>query len=490
MPVDFFCRWCYYNIDKLFMKGADIMYCYYSKLRKPDMTLEDIVKKLEVSQNDIATAVSISKSAVNQYINEYCNNQKKLDDIYRYLNSREFYCGYSFMPTKEFSKFLFEKVLCRFEDTMKQNEIADKLRISPQKLTKLKSCIFEKGKKQKLDVYEQYYILCAVYMMCEDPDGYVEEKYRPLRRFLREHLDPYHTPFLNTNFSCLLRDVDNAGYGKMLRRILWKYGIVKSDDYNRALHDDEFIMDISVRKTIVKQLYEDIFFEKDMPRSLVEAKKAIFEPEDMELLDEFGDLDSTPLCGNSEMLCRVILDHYHAFFDGSDDNADMKADIIKMYCDFSREEKEAVCKETADRLSEYAQTTDTLPLRHEFDSQGRLEYSSKNTICCRELSDISDIIQIVDNIGPLEVLNKNTAHVRYRDKFPFENRNYFLELISDGEHHREKDIIEMKLQFDVLDWNFWWLMTQAIYMGRSLDDIYEYVTLVKDQKKSKNTRAH
>ena len=139
------------------------MYCCYSKLRKPDMTLKDIVEMLEVSQEDIAKKLKISKSAVNQYINEYCKSQEKLDAIYLYLNSREYFHGYSFMPTKEFSKFLFEEVLYLFEDTMKQNEIAEKLMISPQKLAKLKNCIYAKGKTQKLDVYEQYYILRNAY---------------------------------------------------------------------------------------------------------------------------------------------------------------------------------------------------------------------------------------------------------------------------------------------------------------------------------------
>lgn len=464
------------------------MYCCYSKLRKPGMTLEDIVEMLEVSQEDIAKELEISKSAVNQYIKDYCQKQEKLDAIYLYLNSREFYLGYSFMPTKEFSKFLFDEVLCYFEDTMKQKEIAQRLRISPQKLAKLKNCVFQKGNKHKLDVYEQYYILCAVYDMCENPNGYVEEKYRPLRRFLREKLDPYHRSYLNTEFSCLLRDVDDAGYGKFLRSILWKYGIVKKEDYNRVLHDDEFIMNISVREEIVKRLCDEIRFENNMPPSLVMAKEAVFEPEDIQLLDEFGDLDSTPLCGNSQMLCRVILDNYYAFFEDSGDNANMKADIIKMYCGLSSEDKEAVCKEIADRLSEFAHKADTLPLRHEFDSQGRLEYSSEKTLCFRELSDISDIIQIIDNIGPLEELNKNTAHVEYRDELPFENRNHYLELMSEGYFQWEQDIIDLKLQFDVLDWEFWGLMTQAVYMGRSLDDIYEYVTLLKDQK-IKNARA-
>ncbi len=467
------------------------MYCCYSKLRKPDMTLKDIVEMLEVSQEDIAKKLKISKSAVNQYINEYCKSQEKLDAIYLYLNSREYFHGYSFMPTKEFSKFLFEEVLYLFEDTMKQNEIAEKLMISPQKLAKLKNCIYAKGKTQKLDVYEQYYILRNAYFMCEEQDGYVLEKYIPLRWLLREFLEPYDLRFLCMGFSSLLTDVVNAGYGDLLRSILKCYGIEKRDDYNRALHDDEFIMDMTARREIVKRLYDGIASEKDMPEKLLQAKEVVYEEGDYEILDTVSMIDHTPLYRCSVMLRRVILDNFYAFFEGSPDQAAIKKDIAEKYLKLSKKDKEAVCKETADRLLKYAQTAnaDNFPLQYEINKKGKLEYSSEKTLCFRELSDISNVIQIVDRTGPLDILNEKTAHLRYHDKHPFGNdRNYFLDRISDcdEEYFWWEDVIEIKLQFDTLDWSFWGLMTQALYMGRSLEDIYEYVGSVKGAKRTKN----
>ncbi len=469
------------------------MYCCYSRLRKPDMTLKDIVEMLEVSQDDIAKELGISKSAVNQYINDYCQNQEKLDAIYLYLNSREYYNGYSFLPTKEFSKFLFDQVLCYFEDTMKQNEIAHRLRISPQKLAKLKNCRFAKGKTQKLDVYEQYYILSAAYDMCEEKDGYVPEKYIPLRCLLREVMEPYTLRFLSTEFSSLLIDAANAGYGDLLRSILRCYGIEKISDYNRALHDDEFIMDMIARREIVKRLYDGIASEKDMPKKLLQAKEVIYEEGDYALLDTVCMIDHTPLYRCSVMLRRVIMDNFYAFFDGTPDQAAIKKDIAEKYLKLSQKDKEAVCKETADRLLKYAQTAnaDNFPLQYEINKKGKLEYSSEKTLCFRELSDISDVIQIVNRTGPLDKLNEKTAHLTYHDKQPFgNNRDDLLDVISDSDekYFWWEDVIEIKLQFDSLDWNFWGLMTQTLYMGRSLEDIFEYVSSVKGSKKSEKTK--
>lgn len=498
------------------------MYCYGSKLRTEDMTLKDIAEKLEVSQGDIAIAVGISKTSVNEYIHEYCGNQKTLDSIYRYLNSREFYNGYSFMPTKDFARFLNTEVLSVFRKTMKQSEIAKAIGMTPQKLSKLIGCIYSDGKTQKLNVREQYDILEKLYNMCAelapdktekyiDDNDEVTNEFVKLRVKLNKHIHIDDDIEIKMGFSSLLNFIIKKGFRAQLYCVLKEICKIEFNDYHRIIQDDEFIMSLKARYRIIGTLDRKI---GDFSSELHEKFKFILmegEFDEDEMWDEdFRQVDLTVLYKYSNMLCRVILEHYYAFIDNPLYSIDKKNSenssetdsmiwrqpeyikkakyrvrIVEEFHTLSANDKASVCKEFADKILEHMKQKGVSPLKHEFDENGKLLINTDH-IYCRQLSDINDIIEIVSRIGPLENLRTDFTSISLDDEYPFENRDYFLNLLPNTDSYYSEDweeIIDKKLDFDAMDWNLWGLLTQALHLGISLEDIYKFIVNLKKDKK-------
>ncbi len=486
------------------------MYCCFSKLRTDDMTLRDIAELLEVSQNDIATAVGISKPTVNAYLNGTLKRQEILDKIYRYLNSREFYCGYSFMPTWQFAEFLNMEVLGIFRKSMKESEIAKAIGMTPQKFSKLKKCKDTSGITQKLDVYEQYNILEKFYNMCEDNYGFVPDKYKNLRTKLNNYVNMYDDYEIKNSFASLLNFIIDNGFRTELYGVLKKLCGIDYKDYQRIIQDDEFIMDLDVRYSIIENLHIKIGSQSyNVSERFEPILIASGERNYVDLFEGSSANDFTPIYKYPDILCRIILDHFYAFIDdplysvdneykkasvgwynsASFNTASQRARIVEEYHTLSVNDKESVCKDISDKISKHMKNTltDITVFNHEFDENGKLLLNSDCTLCCRELSDISDIIEIVSRIGPLTNLYTNFMRVPYNDEYLFDNRNELLNIMQEGFLHTCRndwdEIIDKKLEFDAMDWNLWGLLTQALYIGRSIDDIYEYIIKLKNDKK-------
>ncbi len=226
--------------------------------------------------------------------------------------------------------------------------------------------------------------------------------------------------------------------------------------------------------------------------------------------EDFRQVDLTVLYKYSNMLCRVILEHYYAFIDNPLYSIDKKNSenssetdsmiwrqpeyikkakyrvrIVEEYHTLSANDKASVCKETDDKISERMKQKGVSPLKHEFDENGKLLINTDH-IYCRQLSDINDIIEIVSRIGPLENLRTNFMSISLEDEYPFENRDYFLNLLPNTDSYYSEDweeIIDKKLDFDAMDWNLWGLLTQALHLGISLEDIYKFIVNLKKDKK-------
>lgn len=488
------------------------------------MTLKDIAEILEVSQSEIASAVGISKTTVNNYIYGNFANREKLDSIYRYLNSREFYNGYSFMPTKQFAKFVKEEILSVFEKSMKLNDIAKAIGMSPQKLSKLKKCPDISGNTQKLDVYEQYNILEKFYNMCfdiapEELDYYRDDNFKITNEYvlLRVKLSRYLYMFddsrIKNSYASLLNEIIDKGFRAQLYSVLKE--VCKIDDlndYKRLIQDNEFIMDPDARYYIIYALDNKIKgFSSELHEKFEDILMAWQFREEYEREGKEKDIspvEYTPLYKYSNILCRVILDHYYAFIDDprynlinqyekdsfernyaiwhhsqNIQNAKKRVHMVEEYHNLSVNDKVSVCKEFAGKISEHMKQTsvEITPLKAEFDENGKL-IINLNCIYCRQLSDINDIIEIVNRIGPLENLRTNFENVPIEDEYPFDNREHSLSLLPDINSYNYEDLEEIfdkKLEFDAMDWNLWGLLTQALYIGCSINDIYEYIIKLK-----------
>ena len=373
------------------------MYCCFSKLRRDGMSLKEIAEMLEVSQGEIAEAVGISKTTVNHYLDGTFTNPEKLDSIYRYLNSREFYCGYTFMPSKKFAEFLRDEVLSVFEKSMKLNDIAKAIGMSPQKLSKLKSAPESAGKIQKLTVREQYDILKKFNNMCEE-DGLVPEQYQPLRLTLDKYIHMYELTEITRSFSSLLNYVQKFGYRSELFRALKEVCEADDEDIQRILQDDEFIMDLDARYRIISRVADQNVNAPDMD-SVMERMDNItlfanFTRGDIDLFAYPRDIDCTSLNKYPKIIRRIILEYYYAFMDEAPsccrskdkkanvgvcqsapcEMAEQRVRIVEEYHKLSVKNKSLVCEELTAKISEHMKQTGTeiTPLKHEFDENGKL----------------------------------------------------------------------------------------------------------------------
>lgn len=488
------------------------MYCYGSKLRSNDMTLRDVAETLEVSLNDISSAVGIPKSTVSHYLDGDYKKPEKLDSISRYLNSREFYSGYSFMPTREFAEFLNKKVLTIFSQKMKQKEIAKAIGMSTQELSKLKKSPKILGKTQKLNVVEQYNILEHFYDMCIGEDGFIPDEYKSLRIELSKYVHKYDVYEIKNSFASLLNSVVDNGFRTQLFIVLKNVcGIQDSKDFNKILHDDEFIMDIEKRYHIIYELDRKIgSFSSVLHKKFKFILTALDFDEEELLNEDFRQIDFTitPLYKYPDIIRRVILDHFYAFVGDAEyflinryekdfferdyihylniQDELYRINMVEEYHKLSVSNKISVCKDFAGKISEHIKQTgaETTPFKAEFDENGKLVINRDYIYCC-QLSDINDIIEIVNRIGPLENVCTNLKNVPIDDEYPFENRSNYLNLLSDDLYYDKsiEEIFDKKLEFDAMDWNLWGLFTQALYIRCSINDIYKHIVKLKNVKK-------
>lgn len=354
--IDFLGYSCYY-IDNTFLekRGATTLYCSYSRLRRPDMDLGDICFVLEVSQGEIADALGVSKTLVRAYINDDAKNKSTLNTIYRYLNSREFYNGYRFMPSQDFSKMLDTEIISVLKSKVKESDYAKASGISGKKLSQIKNGWRLSGSAVKVDIFEQYNMLMAAYELCADENGYVAEEFLALRQELKQRLALYYPKEIKTGFSQIIDDVLNARrmsdediintmYPPHLRERFMKYYQAGSgpdeggktvflasikkvfgrlgDDLDKLRCDDEFIMDLDIRCGIVEGLRDLFdsglnslsFKDKVMPYSLYRASIALLNPIDVLMEGDILENDSLDfLYRYPAVLRNVILDYSFAF---------------------------------------------------------------------------------------------------------------------------------------------------------------------------------
>ena len=506
------------------------MYCCFSKLRTEDMTLRDIAELLEVSQNDIATAVGISKPTVNAYLNGTLKKQEILDKIYRYLNSREFYLGYSFMPTWQFAEFLNTEVLGLFRKKINESDIAQFIGMTPQKFSKLKKCKDTSGITQKLDVVEQYKILTKIFNLClRFLPGDIEECFDENRKITNEYLKLLlmlnrgyiHEGYedgISYFFARELKFIIDEGFSDELYKILNKHcKIDNDDDFQRITHDNEFIMDLNERYEIIVDLYNEIgrlsekvceHLERILRRNESRnstSLSAIYDDDEDYVSERFS-----LILEHSRYIKRIILDNYFAFVDDpmysfineyngdpiewdnlfynhdrNIRNALYRVHIVEQYHDFSVIEKSDTCEFIACVIQEHMQNTGkgTLPLIHIFDNDGKLLLRSDYTMFCRVLSDISNVIEIVSHTGPLINLDDNSIQISYQDEYPHENRDYYYRIMPEIDAKWIwPGLIDRKLKFDALDWNLWGLLCQAAHVKLPMKIIYQYILRLKRQR--------
>ncbi len=326
------------------------MYFCYSSLRTDDMDLYEMTGALEVSQNEIADALKVNPMTVNKYFSGELHNQKMLDSIHRYLNSREYYRGYIFMPSAKFSDFLKE-VIDILKSKYTETYMAGRIGMTKDKLSKIKN-----GTISYINIFRQYDILKTLYGMFPDENGHIEDDYIPICNKLKEVLALSYPEAVTAGFSkiadivvfhcrcCKDKSSDRYHYVRLeeVIEVLDKYGL--GGEIERLRKDENFIMDNDVRCNIISDLRP--LYDQDLSYCVTDEDGIgpFYDPDtgplDMDLdpppeLDYAANLidlmQSSPLdkefriikdhiCHYSGLLRAVIFDNIFAFIEEENGN--------------------------------------------------------------------------------------------------------------------------------------------------------------------------
>ena len=393
------------------------MYFYGSTLRTPDMDLYEMTGVLEVSETKIAEATGIAQTTVRNYIDGEVKNpdQDRLDKIYRYLNSREYYRGYIFMRWNKFIKFLKE-VIDVLKNKYTESYMAKRMGMTKDRLSKIKS-----GTIGDIDIFEQYHILKTLYDMCYDENDHVEDDYIPICNKLKEVLALSYPESVTAEFSKILdivvfkcrwckdKSSDRYHYVRLeeVIEVLDKYGL--GGEIERLRKDENFIMDNDVRCNIISDLRP--LYDQDLSYCVTDEDGTgpFYDPDtgplDMDLdpppeldcaassidimqsspLDEEFRIIKEYICHYSGLLRAVIFDNIFAFIEEVNGNfwgGDVyvnsetgetyeyehqrkefynidepifvyKSDIMKEFRKLSLKNKREVCAELIQELKQY-----------------------------------------------------------------------------------------------------------------------------------------
>lgn len=521
------------------------MYFYGSKLRSQVGTLDQRCAALEVSERKIAEATGIPLTTVRNYIHGEVKepDQSRVDRIHRDLNSREYYKGYIFMPSYDFSKFIRKEVIGVLKKKYQEDYMAKRIGMTKDKLSKMKN-----GKVSGIDIVEQYRILKIFYDMCRDENHYMADEFQPLHDKLRGMLGLNYSETITERFSetidsicaqcerCKDKPTDKFHYVKIedVKAVLDKYDLGGEIEWLRG--DNNFILDNELRRRIIddlRALYEYGTFIVYDPKLPWKFKDGFTPPQDPDLLMPSGldnaDIKDTSrvtsgeaafnairdhLYKYSDTLRALIFEHIYAFIEKGDGSFrheyeydsltdsyeditpyrkkiygtdkplfEYKADIMKEYRGLAFDKKQDVCHELSQRINKYLGSDDIeapyFPLRFYYLSDGTLAYDDA-TGWSATVSDITQLALMTERISTLRELDGTDLKLPY--KVPEFNEYHIKEALA-GCTAAETDTvienIEQKLDYGSIDWNFYALLSQAEYIYAPIEHIISYIRRLK-----------
>lgn len=515
------------------------MYFYGSTLRTPDMDLYEMTGVLEVTQSEIATELKVNPMTVNKYFSGELHSQKMLGKIYRYLNSREYHCGYIFMPSAQFSKFLKE-VIDILKSKYTETFMAKRIGMTKDKLSKIKN-----GTISYINIVKQQSILKELYDMCRDENSPLEDEYISARDMLAEVLAVQYPAEVTVKFSeiineiaeqcerCQDKQLDDVHCVKIdeIKEALDKYGL--GDEIENLRADNNFIPNNEIRSNILNDLYMVFRRYGELPSEMNEynsdhiglymlsdAVGKSFNGEKRrfyELYRKHLEILKKVIFRHSDLLIRIILDHIHAFIeDELTENshfhyvvlrympptdsiwhqkqehyhtelpmAEYKFKIMRYFRRLSIENRVKTCEE----LRKVLDDMERMP-KWKFDysikdGEGHLGYDDSvmhsatfiDSIKLVMLTANGKTLRDLDEPDTKMVPNYNMAEFCkwYIEKTVWHSTRFYSMM----------HILETKLDFESVDWLFWAMLSRAVDVGLGLDDTTNTINKRLEEEKAK-----